>query len=106
MPKVKFVDHVGAERSVEAPVGWTVRDAAINNGVPGIVSACGGVCACATCHVYVEATWLERLSPISESEKDLLEYATEPRPESRLSCQIKITQDLDGLIVHTPEKQG
>lgn len=106
MPKIRFVDHEGVERSVDAPVGWTVRDAAMNKGVPGIVSECGGVCACATCHVYVEAAWLEKLPPISESEKDLLDYAYEPRPASRLSCQIKITPELDGLIVHTPETQG
>jgi ferredoxin, 2Fe-2S len=106
MPKINFVDFAGVERSVEAPVGWTVRDAAVNRGVPGIVSECGGVCACATCHVYVETPWLEKLPPMSESEKDLLEYANEPRPQSRLSCQVKITAELDGLTVHTPEKQS
>lgn len=106
MPKITFVDHGGVERSVDVRVGWTVRDAAVHEGVPGIVSACGGVCACATCHVYVAAAWLGKLPPISESERDLLEYAHEPRPESRLACQIEITAELDGLIVHTPESQG
>jgi len=106
MPRITFIDHIGTERVVDALVGWTVRDAAVHNDVPGIVSECGGVCACATCHVYVERDWFQKLTPMSESEKALLEFASEPRPNSRLSCQIDVTQDLDGLIIRTPEHQG
>jgi ferredoxin, 2Fe-2S len=106
MPKVIFIDHQGAQRVIDVPVGWTLRDAAVHNSVPGIVSECGGVCACATCHVYVQRDWFHKLEPASESEKGLLEFAIEPRAESRLSCQIKVTAALDGLTVHTPERQG
>jgi 2Fe-2S ferredoxin len=106
MPKITFIDYVGNRRDVEARVGWTVRDAAIHNSVPGIISECGGVCACATCHVYVQGGWLEKLPPMSESEAGLLEFANDPRPESRLSCQIKVTSGLEGLTVRTPQVQG
>lgn len=106
MPRITFVDYQGVVRTVEAPEGWTVRDAAINNSVPGIVSECGGVCACATCHVYVDAQWVTKLQPPEDTERGLLEFANGPRPESRLSCQIEITKELDGLVVSTPETQG
>lgn len=80
-------------------------EAAVSNGVPGIDADCGGSCACATCHVIVDEAWFSRLPERSETERDMLEFAVDPKPTSRLACQISVTADLDGLIVHTPESQ-
>jgi 2Fe-2S ferredoxin len=106
LPKIVFIDFTGVAREVIAPVGATVRDAAIKNNIPGIVSECGGVLACATCQVYVQNGWYEKLQSMSDSERGLLEFANDPRPDSRLSCQIKITPELDGLTVKTPQSQS
>jgi 2Fe-2S ferredoxin len=81
-------------------------ETAIRNSVPGIVAECGGACSCATCHVHVDEAWTAKVGPPSPMEEDMLDFAFDVRPTSRLSCQIKVTDELDGLIVHTPEKQG
>jgi len=106
MPRVAFVQPDGTRREVSAPVGITLMEAARQHGFAGVVAQCGGACACATCHVYVDPEWLERLEPPEDMELGMLEAAWEPRGNSRLSCQIHLTQDLDGLTVRVPARQG
>jgi 2Fe-2S ferredoxin len=106
MPKITYIEHDGKKRTVDAPVGSTVMENAIKNGVPGIVAECGGACSCATCHVHVDEAWKEKVGPPSPMEEDMLDFAFDVRPTSRLSCQIKVTDELDGLVVHTPAQQG
>ncbi len=106
MPKITFFTHEGKEFTVEAPVGSTVMEAAIRNSVPGIEAECGGACACATCHVYVDKAWQEKTGEPSPNEEDMLDFAFEVRPNSRLSCQIRLRDEFDGLIVRIPERQG
>ncbi|MBN8920828.1 MAG: 2Fe-2S iron-sulfur cluster binding domain-containing protein [Rhizobiales bacterium] len=106
MPKITFIDAQGASRSVEAEVGSTVMEAALKNAVPGIDAECGGACACATCHVYVEPEWFETVGGPSPMEEDMLDFGYDVRENSRLSCQIKVTDALDGLVVRTPERQA
>jgi 2Fe-2S ferredoxin len=106
MPQITFVDHTGEKRTVSGDAGATVMEAAIKNGVPGIVAECGGACSCATCHVHVDEAWSEKVGPPSPMEEDMLDFAFDVRPTSRLSCQIKVTDELDGLIVRTPAQQG
>jgi len=106
MPKLTFIDASGEARSVEAQVGSTVMETALRNSIPGIEAECGGACACATCHVYVDPQWTEKTGQASQMEEDMLDFAFEVRPNSRLSCQIKVSDELDGLIVTTPAKQG
>ena len=107
MPQVTYVSYDGAATTVDVPAGENVMHGALYNGVDGIVGECGGGLACATCHCYVDAAWTDRAGgPSSQDESDMLEStAAEVRPESRLSCQIVVTDVLDGLIVHLPEKQ-
>jgi len=106
MVAITFIEFNGTSHRVEAPDGATAMEAAVRNGVPGIVAECGGPCACATCHVYVDAAWVEKVGEPSEMEEGMLDFASDVRPTSRLSCQIKLTADLDGLVLHTPEHQG
>jgi 2Fe-2S ferredoxin len=105
MPKITFIEHDGTEHVVDAEVGMTVMEAAIKNMVPGIEAECGGACACATCHVYVDEAWQEKTGQPQDMEEDMLDFAFEVRPTSRLSCQIKVSEELDGLVVRVPEKQ-
>ena len=106
MPQITFIDAQGTARTVEAANGATVMETAIRNDVPGIVAECGGACACATCHVYVDEAWVGAVGGASQMEQDMLDFASDVRPNSRLSCQIKVSPELDGLVVHTPERQG
>jgi len=106
MPKITYIDAAGEKYEVEAENGSTVMENAIRNGVPGIEAECGGACACATCHVYVDEAWRARTGEASAMEQDMLDFAFDVRPNSRLSCQIKVTENLDGLVVTTPERQG
>jgi 2Fe-2S ferredoxin len=106
MAKVTFIDAGGASRTVDAQVGSTVMETAIRNSIPGIDAECGGACACATCHVYVAPEWTEIVGKPSQMEEDMLDFAFEVRPTSRLSCQIKVTSQIDRLVVTTPGKQG
>ncbi|MBV9992951.1 MAG: 2Fe-2S iron-sulfur cluster binding domain-containing protein [Alphaproteobacteria bacterium] len=105
MPKIKYVEHNGKEHEVEVPTGWSVMEGAVKNLIPGIDADCGGACACATCHVYVDQAWLGKLDPKSDMEETMLDFAQELEPNSRLSCQIKVTPELDGLVVRTPKSQ-
>ena len=106
MTKITYKDASGAARTVEAQDGSTVMETAIRNAVPGIEAECGGACACATCHVYVDEAWFDRLPKRSPEEEDMLDFAFEAKPTSRLSCQIKVEPALDGLVVRTPAYQG
>jgi ferredoxin, 2Fe-2S len=106
MPQITFIEHDGTTHTVEAEIGSTVMETAIRNGVTGIVAECGGACSCATCMVYVDEAWLDRLVPRSAEEEDMLDFAFDAKPTSRLSCQIKIEPALDGLVVRTPAYQG
>ena len=105
MAKITFIDFEGTERSVDANVGDTVMEAATSNDLPGIDADCGGACACATCHVYVNDAWTEIVGKPEELEAEMLEVAEEVKDNSRLSCQIQITDAMDGLVVTTPESQ-
>ena len=105
MAKLTFIQKDGTQQEVDGQNGMTVMEAAVKNMVPGIDADCGGACACATCHVYVEPEWVERVGPRNEMEEDMLDFAFDVRENSRLSCQIKITDTLDGLTVKVPEKQ-
>ena len=106
MPKITFLEHDGTAHTVEAEIGSTVMETALRNDIGGIVAECGGSCTCATCLVHVDEKWSSAVGPPSSEEEDMLDSAFEVKPTSRLSCQIKVTQALDGLIVHTPSYQG
>ena len=106
MAKITYIEHNGTRHTVEVPNGLTVMEGARDNNIPGIEADCGGACACSTCHVYVDPAWVGKLPPVEDMEADMLDFAYEPDPaRSRLTCQIKVTDDLDGLVVHMPEKQ-
>ena len=106
MPKITFIPYRQEEIVVDAEVGSTVMEAAVRNGVPGIEAECGGACACATCHVYVDPAWADRLPPPEPHELEMLDLtAAERRPTSRLSCQIQLGPELQGLVVHVPDRQ-
>ena len=106
MPKITYIDPSGASRTIDAEVGATVMETAIKNDVPGIEAECGGACACATCHVYVDEAWRAVTGEPSPMEEDMLDFGYEVKPNSRLSCQIKVTEALDGVVVRTPERQA
>src|ERR1700742_3433826 len=104
MPKITFIEPNGTVREVTAEVGATVMEAAVQNSVAGIDAECGGACACATCHVYIDEAWAEKTGSPSPMEEDMLDFAFDVRPTSRLSCQIKVSDDLDALVVTVPER--
>jgi ferredoxin, 2Fe-2S len=106
MAKITYIDAAGVARTVDGEIGSTVMETAIKNGVPGIEAECGGACACSTCHVYVDEAWREKTGEPSPMEEDMLDFAFEVKPNSRLSCQIKVSEALDGLVVTTPERQA
>ena len=105
MAKITYIEHDGTKHEVKAEAGMTVMEAAVKNTVPGIEAECGGACACATCHVYVGEDWRKVTGQPEEMEEDMLDFAFDVRESSRLSCQIKVTDELDGLVVNVPEKQ-
>jgi len=107
MPQVTYIEHTGASHTVDVPVGENVMRGALYNGIDGIAGECGGAPSCATCHVYVDAAWTERVGgPTNDAEAELLQAAAcEVKPSSRLSCQIVMSDALDGLVVHMPEAQ-
>jgi len=105
MPKVTFIEHDGKPHEVMASPGLSLMRAAIDNNVPGIDADCGGQCACATCHVYVDAAWVQLTGARTTMEEDMLSFAAATQPNSRLACQIAITQALDGLVVRMPDGQ-
>ena len=106
MPKITFIEHDGTTHTVEAELGATVMEVALKNDVGGIGAECGGSCTCATCLVHVGEGWTDKVGTRSEEEEDQLDFAFDVRPNSRLSCQITVTDTLDGLVVHTPSYQG
>ena len=105
MPKITFIEHDGTQHTVDAEVGKSVMQAAMDNLVPGIDADCGGECSCATCHVLVDDAWMTKLAPISETEESMLDLNPDREPNSRLSCQIPLSDDLDGIVVNLPEFQ-
>ncbi|MBL0375043.1 (2Fe-2S)-binding protein [Rhizobium sp. KVB221] len=106
MPKLTIVEFDGTRHEMEASAGSTVMENAVRHSIAGIVAECGGACACATCHVYVDDAFAETAGKPDPMEEDMLDFAYDVRPTSRLSCQIRMTSDLDGLVIHVPEKQG
>lgn len=105
MTKISFIENDGTTRVVDVADGLSLMEAAVTNMVPGIDGDCGGACACATCHVHVEAAWMDKLSPVEAIEKSMLEFCEGADETSRLGCQIKVSPALDGLVVHTPVAQ-
>ena len=105
MAKVTYIEFNGAAHTVDVKVGNSVMEGAVKNNVPGIDADCGGACACATCHVYIEPEWQEAVGDRSDMEESMLDFAENVKPNSRLSCQIKVTETLDGLVVKMPESQ-
>ena len=106
MAKITYIEHTNKEHMVEVPNNISVMEGAIQNNIPGIDADCGGAMACATCHVYVDEKWFDKLQKKDEGEEDMLDMAYEPKKFSRLSCQISVSNELDGLIVRMPVKQG
>ena len=105
MARITYIEHNGKSHTINVENGLTVMEGAVQNDIPGIDADCGGGMACATCHVYVKEDWFNKLSAKSEGEDDMLDQAYEPSSSSRLSCQITVSNELDGLVVHLPEKQ-
>jgi 2Fe-2S ferredoxin len=105
MANIKYIEHNGKEHEIEVSTGLTVMEGAIKNNIPGIDADCGGACACATCHVYINQDWVEKLNPKEDTEEDMLDFAFDVKENSRLSCQISVNDELDGLVVNLPEKQ-
>jgi 2Fe-2S ferredoxin len=106
MAKITYIDSGGTARTVDGEIGSTVMETAIKNGVPEIEAECGGACACSTCHLYIDEAWREKVGEPSPMEADMLDFAFEVKPSSRLSCQIKVSEELDGLVVTTPSRQA
>ena len=105
MPKITYIDNQGSSKTIDVEKGLSVMEGAIQNDIPGIDADCGGSMACATCHVYVEEKWFDKVPKAEEAEVDMIDMAFEPKTNSRLSCQIIVSEELDGLVVTTPEKQ-
>ena len=106
MSKITYIENSGNEKTVEVSNGLTVMEGAVQNDIPGIDADCGGGMACATCHVYVKEEWFDKLPKKEDGEEDMLDMAYEPKKNSRLSCQLIVSDELDGLVVSTPSKQG
>ncbi len=105
MPKIVYIEHNGTEHAIEVKTGLSVMEGAVNNGIPGIDADCGGACACATCHVHVDPEWFAKLTPPDALEASMIDFATGSDGFSRMSCQIKVSEALDGLVVRLPESQ-
>ena len=105
MPKITYIEYNGKSHQIDVANGLTVMEGAVQNNIPGIDADCGGSMACATCHVYVKEDWFDKINKKNEGEDDMLDQAYEPKKNSRLSCQIIVSDDLDGLVVDMPEKQ-
>ena len=105
MAKITFIQPDGSTATVEVPNGLTVMEGAIENDITGVIAQCGGSCSCSTCHCYVAEEWMSSLPPLEEEETGLIEFAWEPRESSRLTCQIRVTDELDGLVLHVPAEQ-
>ena len=106
MPKITYIENSGKSHSIEVSNGLSVMEGAVQNDIPGIDADCGGGMACATCHVYVKDEWLDKLPKKEDGEEDMLDMAFEPKQNSRLSCQLTVSDNLDGLVVNIPSKQA
>ena len=106
MPKITYIEHNGKSHEIDVSNGLSIMEGAVQNNVPGIDADCGGSCACATCHIYVDEKWFNKLPKKESTEEDMLDMAYEPKKYSRLSCQISVEDSLDGLVVKMPLKQG
>ena len=106
MPKITYIDNEGNSKTIDVENGLSVKEGAIQNNIPGIDADCGGSMACATCHVYVEEKWLNKLPKAEDAEVDMIDMAFEPKKNSRLSCQLIVSDELNGLTVTTPSKQS
>jgi len=106
MPKITYIEHNEKTHTVDVPNDLTVMEGAVQNNIPGIDADCGGACACATCHVYVDEKWFDKIEKKGDAEQDMLDMAFEPNKFSRLSCQISVSDELDGLVVKMPLKQA
>jgi len=106
MAKITYINHLGEKKEIEVENGLTVMEGAVQNNIPGIDADCGGAMACATCHVYVKEDWFNKLSKSEDGEQDMIDMAFEPKTNSRLSCQITVTDEINGLVVTTPKKQS
>jgi len=106
MPKITYIESSGNSHIIDVPTGLSVMEGAVQNDIPGIDADCGGGMACATCHVYVKEEWLDKLSKKQDAEEDMLDMAFEPKKNSRLSCQLMVTDEIDGLVINLPTKQG
>ena len=105
MTKIVYIEHDGTEHAIDVKNGLSVMEGAVKNNIPGIDADCGGACACATCHVYVDPDWTDKVGPASAMEESMLDFAENVQPNSRLSCQIRVSDALDGLVVRMPESQ-
>lgn len=105
MPKITYIEANGKEHVIDVPAGNSVMEGAVKNAIPGIDADCGGACACATCHVYVDEAWVGKTGESSSMEQSMLDFANDVESNSRLSCQIKVTAELDGLVVRMPKSQ-
>ena len=105
MPKITYIEHGGKSHTIEVSNGLSVMEGAVQKNIPGIDADCGGSMACATCHVYVKEEWFNKLPKKEDGEEDMLDMAFEPKKNSRLSCQLMVSDQLDGLVVNLPEKQ-
>ena len=106
MAKITYRDYQGNSKTIEVENGLSIMEGAIQNDIPGIDADCGGAMACATCHVYVEEKWLDQIPKAEEAEVDMIDMAHNPKKNSRLSCQLIVSEKLDGIVVSTPEKQS
>ena len=106
MPKITYIEHSGKSHTIEVANGLSVMEGAVQNNIPGIDADCGGAMACATCHVYVKEEWFNNLPQKEQGEEDMLDMAFEPKKNSRLSCQIIVSKELDGIVVDLPKKQA
>ena len=106
MPKITYIEHSGKSHVVEVPNELSVMEGAVQNNIPGITADCGGACDCATCHVYVDEKWFDKLKKKDEAEQDMLDMAFEPNKFSRLGCQISVSDKLDGMVIKIPSKQA
>lgn len=105
MPSITFISHDGTEQQVDADNGTSLMQTALDNDVGGIAADCGGACSCGTCHCYIDEAWIEKAGTAGEIEQQILEFAIDPKPNSRLSCQVVVEDKLDGMVVHLPETQ-
>lgn len=105
MAEIIYIEHDGTEHKVEVENGYSIMQGAIDNMLDGIIAECGGTCSCATCHCYIDEAWLDKTGEIEVKEKEMIEFAVDTRDNSRLSCQIRVTEELNGLVVRLPETQ-